>query len=443
MIVSGRERELDAADLRSTTIHDNDGEEEFMVSPTPGSRSSSPVEVILLDTSSSDNEQSEPRNLTDHTSRSGPQSYINSPSDPEAWSYQDDFLLNLSDHEEDTSSFFSILSRAFSSGSLRWQTLESFYGSGLRGALSRTWAPAEGRRRLRSDYRTDSGEDVVPHHQQIEHIFESPVVFKREDTRKGFARSFELDIGGFIDSSNEDEEVENTRLSPSVAPKLHLSQGDSNSLDRPSPTERSSSQDSIYVVESDGIERSLPSGPASSSDQASSSHATTATLPEGIRRPLQPQGQKRRPPRIQQYGLSFGCSSCLRPLLQRASSSDRKIYVLSCGHLIDGYCLVRLCAHPDSTFPFVYPSSSAAESPEGSAKDKKKQKSKIKPPRIPVKSRSYEWFCPVEGCERPHQSTLDVLVDEQSDEVGMFLEGPQWYWRPLMGGVEGVRLLFI
>ena len=41
-------------------------------------------------------------------------------------------------------------------------------------------------------------------------------------------------------------------------------------------------------------------------------------------------------------GLTFGCSSCARPLLLSAATASRRIWALSCGHLVDGWCLSHL-----------------------------------------------------------------------------------------------------
>lgn len=248
-----------------------------------------------------------------------------------------------------------------------------------------------------------------------------PTGSNRSGTRKGFSRDFELDVGGFVDSSSEEDEAEAEEEEeeetvekggfspPSSTPPLPST---------PSPPitadQNEDDDDEITVIDS-----VLPSRPLSPRPVG----PTTTT-----------KKRKRRLSKLRKYGLTFGCSSCLRPLVLHAQSPSRRIYALSCGHLVDGYCLSRLSAPPYSTYPLAYPlPPDLAPDPKG--------KGKGKLPPVP-KERTYEWVCPVEGCEKAHGSDLELFVDRQTGDVGVFLEGPQWCWRARVGS-DGVGFVYV
>jgi hypothetical protein len=133
--------------------------------------------------------------------------------------------------------------------------------------------------------------------------------------RKGFTRSFELEIGGYVDSSEDEEEEEEEDM------RMKGSGGRGKGKERevlsgPINLDNSDEEDDVAMVNDDG---------------------TTTTIkpqllplpPPVVHRRPPPQPKPRNPNRDPSF--AFGCSSCSRPLILSSENPHRKIYSLACG----------------------------------------------------------------------------------------------------------------
>ena len=185
-----------------------------------------------------------------------------------------------------------------------------------------------------------------------------------------FSRNCELEVQGVEDSSSEEEsggEIEvgvglGAGRSGGGDAKEGEGEGESSSSSSSKPLDKGkgkqkeeppvdSDDDDLAIINEDGTETKInaayfptklnPPFPKSSkrnhpASHPSSSHSSTLEIGIGTSLPLL---KKRKRKTNLDPHLTFGCSSCLRPLLLDASTRSRRIWSLSCGHLVDGWCL--------------------------------------------------------------------------------------------------------
>ena len=186
-------------------------------------------------------------------------------------------------------------------------------------------------------------------------------------TRKMFSRNCELEVQGVEDSSESEEESEvevevevvvggsgevgedakggGTRSSSkrsSSPTREEKGKGKAKEVPPPPPD---SDDDDLAIINEDGTETKINAAyfpklnPSSTSSSSSSSKRPHSTSTLGTSLPLL---KKRKRKTNLDPHLTFGCSSCLRPLLLDASTRSRRIWSLACGHLVDGWCLSGL-----------------------------------------------------------------------------------------------------
>jgi hypothetical protein len=220
-------------------------------------------------------------------------------------------------------------------------------------------------------------------------------------TTRGFTRNFEREFGGYL-SDSEDDEADVDALfaaGPVAGP----------SKAGPKPTYEpvvldltdESDEDDIAIVEADG-QTSYVSGstPLGLTPLGSPPPAVAAVV-----------NRKRKAPSVEEAppNMKLVCPGCNRPLILQAATASRKMHVLACGHLLDGYCLDFLSRPPGSE-----EASSAVNSapPAGATRAKGKGRA----PPTPRK-KSFKWHCPVESCGREHVSEGVPAEDEGGREL--------------------------
>lgn len=207
-------------------------------------------------------------------------------------------------------------------------------------------------------------------------------------TRRGYTRKFEIEMGGFVDSESEDEGEEvNEQSSPPPPPPV------------PPLLQPSNSDDDILLVYPDGT--STP----------------TSLLPPVPPPPVTSRKRKRPLPKAElNPHLTLGCSGCARPLILGATeSASRRVFVLRCGHLVDGWCLEHL-AHPSGEEEAELVADAASVLAAGRKSSRKKNQP------VPL---FFDWECPVDGCGHVHESEG---VEREEATAGSGLE-----WKPRMG----------
>lgn len=165
-----------------------------------------------------------------------------------------------------------------------------------------------------------------------------------------FSRNCELEVQGVEDSSSEESESEESGSGSDEEGEREVERelvGEGTMKVEPDED----SDDGLAIINEDGTETKINAAympklnPKPKSKRKARSHAASSSsnsilaLATGTSLPLL---KKRRRKTNLDPHLTFGCSSCLRPLLLDASTSSRRIYALACGHLVDGWCLAGL-----------------------------------------------------------------------------------------------------
>lgn len=234
-------------------------------------------------------------------------------------------------------------------------------------------------------------------------------------TTRGFTRNFEREFGGYLSDSEDDAaDVDALFNAGPVAGPSKLGPG--------APSEPvvldltdDSDGDEIAIVEANG----QTSYVTSSTPLGTPPPSVTALVP-----------RKRKAPSVEEEppNLKLVCPGCNRPLILQAATASRKMHILSCGHLIDGYCLEFLARPPGSEpaeIMAVGPSLSSAKPPLPSA-GATRAKGKGRAPPIPRK-KTFKWNCPVETCDREHTSDGQPA---EGDDGGC---EPRYEWKARSG----------
>lgn len=239
-------------------------------------------------------------------------------------------------------------------------------------------------------------------------------------TTRGFTRNFEREFGGYLSDSDDDDDLGvlaatglfddapvagPSKAGPSSYAPVVLDLIDDSDDD----------DDEIAIVEPDG-QTSVYSG------SGAITFGGSTPLPSPAPAPVVP--RKRKAPSIEEAppNLRLVCSGCDRPLILQAAAPSRKMHVLACGHVIDGYCLDFLSRPPPARSGS---SSTAAAASAAAAAPATRSKGKGRAPPAP-KKKAFKWHCPVESCGLEHTSEGLPVEDDDGGE-------PVYVWKAKQG----------